>query len=296
MSTVLYTQEVLTPPMPSATVMVLRDSDQGIEVLLVKRHSKSKVLGGMHVFPGGKLDTADCSVPAERLDQPPQALQQALGEAGLDEATACGLHVAALRETMEECGLFIHGNHDSRLPSQLRQRLQAGESFLTATEAMGLALPTRQIRPWSRWITPRKPSLMDRRFDTRFFVALAPSDHEAVHDAHEVTEAEWLRPETALRRYWAGHMGLAAAQVISLMQLMRHRLAADVMQHAQSQPPRHVLPEPFDIDGHRVLCYPGDSQHPTKVAAWAGPTRLTWRNERFEPEGGLDAYLNAHLT
>ena len=294
MTTVLNTQEVLTPPVPSATVLVLRDGVQGLEVLLVKRHSKSNVLGGMHVFPGGKLDAADRSVQREQLDQAPQALVQALGEADLDEATACGLHVAALRETLEECGLFLHGQHDSRLPAQMRQRLQAGESFLAANAALGLTLQTGLVRPWSRWITPRKPTMMDRRFDTRFFVALAPTDHEAKHDAHEVTEAVWVRPEAALRQYWEGHMGLVPAQIMSLMQLMPHTRAGEVLLEAQSRLPIQVLPEPIDIDGERVLCYPGDPQHPVQVPVWPGPTRLTWRNQRFEPEGGLDAFLGSH--
>jgi 8-oxo-dGTP pyrophosphatase MutT (NUDIX family) len=293
MTTVLNTQEVFTPPVPSATVLVLRDGVQGLEVLLVKRHSKSNVLGGMHVFPGGKLDPADRGVQPEQLDQAPQALVQALGEADLDEATACGLHVAALRETLEECGLFLHGRHDSGLPAHMRQRLQAGESFLTATAALGLTLQTQLVRPWSRWITPRKPTMMDRRFDTRFFVALAPTDHDAEHDAHEVTEAVWLRPETALRQYWAGHMGLVPAQIISLMQLVPHTRASEVMREAQTRPPIQVLPEPLDIDGERVLCYPGDPQHPVQTPVWPGPTRLTWRNQRFEPEGGLGALLAA---
>lgn len=289
----IHTREVHTPPAPSASVMVLRDGAQGLEVLLAKRHGNSKVLGGVYVFPGGKLDAEDCAVPAQRLDRSALQLQQALGEEHTDPAMACGLHVAALRETFEECGLLLHQGHAAGTPEQLRARLQAGMGFLAATEALGLGLQTRHIQPWSRWITPRMPSVSDRRFDTRFFVALAPSDHEAAHDAHEVTETLWLPPQTALRQYWEGLMGLVPVQIMSLMQLARHSSSASVLAEARSRRPLHIEPEPFDHEGQRVICYPGDPRHPVREPAWPGPTRLTWRNQRFEPEGGLQALLAA---
>ena len=43
----------------------------------------------------------------------------------------------------------------------------------------------------------------------------------------------------------------------------------------------------FDVDGVRVLCYPGDPWHPEPQQVLPGPTRLCWRNRRFEPDGGL---------
>jgi len=287
----IHHDEVLTPPAPSASVMLLRDGSQGLEILLAKRHGNSKVLGGAYVFPGGKLDAEDCAVAPERLDRAPEALKQALGEEGTDAATACGLHVAALRETFEECGLLLHESLPAGTPERLRERLQAGEGFLAATAALGLGLHTRRIQPWSRWITPRRPSVSDRRFDTRFFVAIAPSDHEAAHDAHEVTETVWMRPEAAMRQYWDDQMNLAPVQLITLMQLVRHASVESVLAEARSRRPIHIEPEPFDEDGRRVICYPGDPRHPVPHKAWDGPTRLTWRNQRFEPEGGLQALL-----
>lgn len=287
----IHTGEVLTPPAPSASVMVLRDGRQGLEVLLLKRHGNSRVLGGVHVFPGGKLDPEDCTVAPDRLDQSPQALHDTLGEPGLDLSMASGLHVAALRETFEECGLLLHTGHEPALPSRLRERLGTGQGFVEASTSLGLRLHTQRIRPWSRWITPRMPSVTDRRFDTRFFVALAPTDHEAVQDAYEVTEAAWMRPQDALRSYWDGQMGLVPVQIITLMQLARHRTSEDVMHTARTRAPMHIEPAPFDVDGQRVICYPGDPRHPVREPAWPGPTRLTWRNQRFEPEGGLPALL-----
>ena len=42
----------VAPPIPAATVVLLRDADDGIEVLMLKKNSKITV-GGMWVFPGG---------------------------------------------------------------------------------------------------------------------------------------------------------------------------------------------------------------------------------------------------
>jgi hypothetical protein len=86
-------------------------------------------------------------------------------------------------------------------------------------------------------------------------------------------------------------MNLAPVQLITLMQLVRHASAESVLAEARSRRPLHIEPEPFDLDGQRVICYPGDPRHPVAQKAWVGPTRLTWRNQRFEPEGGLSALL-----
>lgn len=254
----LYADTVDTPPVDSATVMVVRDGPAGLEVLLVRRHGNSGVLGGVHVFPGGKLDPGDCARLPAWQEPTPEACREALAEPALDRLTAVGLFVAALRETREECGLSL-------APSALW--------------------------PWARWVTPRQPSVANKRFDTRFFVAHAPPGQQAVHDAHEATEAIWTSPRAALERYWAGEMDLAPPQIMSLVQLARLERVAQVLQTARSRPPALIEPAPFDEAGERVICYPGDPAHPVRQAVWAGPTRLRYRNHRFEPEGGLAALL-----
>ena len=88
---------VTTPPLDSATVVMLRDGPTGLEVLLLKRHAASSVLGGAFVFPGGKLDAADAHPDLlQRLDRPAAALHAQLGEADLPEGKAASLFVAAM--------------------------------------------------------------------------------------------------------------------------------------------------------------------------------------------------------
>ena len=61
---------------------------------------------------------------------------------------------------------------------------------------------------------------------------------------------------------------------------------------ARSRLPPVIQPEPFDLDGVRVICYPGDERHPVTERAMPGPTRLQYREKRFEPVGGFDALFD----
>ena len=137
------------------------------------------------------------------------------------------------------------------------------------------------------------PSVTNKRFDTRFFVALAPQGQEASHDNHEATETVWVDPHDALTRYWDGQIDLAPPQIMSLHQLAHFSNVDKALQHARASRPMTIQPEPFDQDGQRVICYPGDPRHSVRERAWDGPTRLIYRNRRFEAEGGLAALLPA---
>lgn len=283
--------EVHSAPLASATVMLLRDARHGVEVLMMRRHGDSQVLGGAHVFPGGKLDPSDHEVDAALLDQPLQHLPLALGQTELDPQRAAALYMAALRETFEECGLLLCHGASAMVVQQVRDHLAAGVSFASALRRLGLRMQTRELVPWSRWITPRVPTVSNKRFDTRFFVALAPPEQEACHDAREATELVWLSPRLALEHYWQRQIELAPPQIMTLAHLARFERAADLMERARSTPPALIEPQPFEVEGQRAVCYPGDRRHSVATRAWPGPTRLIYRNQRFEPEGGLAALL-----
>jgi 8-oxo-dGTP pyrophosphatase MutT (NUDIX family) len=77
--------EGVAPPIPSATVVLLRDRDEGVEVLMLKKNSKI-TFGGMWVFPGGKIDAADQRV---------------------DEDSELGARRAAVREAQEEASINL---------------------------------------------------------------------------------------------------------------------------------------------------------------------------------------------
>ena len=136
------------------------------------------------------------------------------------------------------------------------------------------------------------PSVSTKRFDTRFFVAALPGGQSAAHDNVETTESVWLRPRAALQEYGEGTIALAPPQIMTLAHLARFSSVAEVLQAARSAAPALVFPEAFDEDGVRVLCYPGDARHSISQRAMPGPTRLVYRQQRFEPEGGLGALFD----
>ena len=280
------------PPRDAATVVILRDGPQGPEVFLVKRHGLSDVLGGAYVFPGGKMDAAD-GAPAHHayLDQSPDQLHAALGEPDTAPATACGLFIAALRETYEEAGvLFAQSAPGANEPTAPRVAGAAqGSDFHQRLESGSLRLQTLAVHPWSRWITPRMPSVTNKRFDTRFFISVMPAGQNAAHDDFEATESAWLRPRVALEQYWEREIELAPPQIMSLAHLSRYQSAAHALAAARVSAPPVIMPEAFQENDERAICYPGPARHPVARRALPGRLPLFWRHTRFEPEGGFDA-------
>jgi 8-oxo-dGTP pyrophosphatase MutT (NUDIX family) len=79
---------VVPEAVPAATVLLIRDGDEGVETLMLRRDSKLAFAGGMWVFPGGRVDAED--YPSDRPDDVEAAVLS-----------------AAVREAHEESGLVI---------------------------------------------------------------------------------------------------------------------------------------------------------------------------------------------
>lgn len=275
-------QEVI--PRDSATVVMLRDSAQGPEVFLMKRSGLSDTFGEAYVFPGGKRDDTDCSTTAlAALDCEADLLASRLGEPQLPPSVAAGLYVAALRELFEEAGVLLsHG--------AVRPASNAANDWSAWLQTAAGQLQASAMQPWSRWITPRMAAMSKKRFDTRFFLALAPSNQDARHDNFETTASLWLTPRAALQRWNRGEIDMAPPQIMSLAHLARFATCAQVLQAARTQAPPCICPENYrDDSGQIILCYPGDPLHTVPQRALPGPTRLYLRNQRFDVEGGVNA-------
>ena len=204
-------EEAPATPVPSATVMLVRDGAPGVEVFLMKR-SGFGAFGGLHVFPGGKVDGADRTDRwAGRASGPNDA--EASAVLGVERG-GLAYWIACIRECFEEAGILLAKDASGRtlrfslearrkLFSGWRDRLNAGEADVLEAmcRAETLTLETDQLAYVSHWITPVDQA---KRFNTRFFVARAPAEQEALHDGHEAVESEWIRPEVALDRFRAG--------------------------------------------------------------------------------------------
>lgn len=287
-----------TPPRPSATVLLLRDGADGLELLMQRRHDDSEVLGGAYVFPGGKVDRADSEEDMlARIDCAGEALQEALGDPLLDARTAAACYVAAARETFEEAGLLLATLKDgsaagAEYAEEATRRSRAGFSFVEVLEELDLRLTVSALKPWSRWITPKMPSLARKRFDSRFFLTRAPLDQIARHDNHEATESVWLSPRQALERFRAREIMLAAPQLMSLYELATYPSVDVAMRPESGLWPRLIDPQPFEQEGTRVVAYPGDAAHSNPARVMPGPTRLIFRDGRFEPVEGIDSLFD----
>lgn len=286
------------PPRDAATVVMLRDGAAGLEVLLMRRHTDSAVLGGAYVFPGGKVDPADSARDLlARLDHPCAELHPLLGEPSQSVDAAASFFVAAAREAFEESGVLYASRAGQPLATDQQHTafdaIGAGQSFADMLAGHQLRLDTALLAPWSRWVTPRQPTMMNRRFDTRFFLAVVPHEQEARVDDFEVTEARWLTPRAAIGQYLAREIDMAAPQIVSLLHLGRYANAAEALADARTRRPPLIEPASFEEDGARIVCYPGDPRHPVREAAFPAhvPTRLAWREKRFDAPRGLANYL-----
>ena len=217
---------------PAATLVVLRDHG-GLQALLLRRSTHaSDIHAGACVFPGGTLNPADRAARAHcvGLDDAAASRRLDLPSGGLD------FHVAALRECFEEAGLMfatatdgspLGAAHRARL-APLRAALHRGEVDMSqmCTDA-GLKLTPGALHYFSHWLTP--PGV-PKRFDTRFFVALAPATQAGSPDNAETVELLWLTPAEALER--RVELKLTPPTVKTLQWLGTHRTAADVLSAA----------------------------------------------------------------
>lgn len=284
--------ETERPPRDAASLVLLRDGSAGLEVLLLRRHADSRVMGGVHVFPGGKLDPTDCSPDAlAALDLAAEQLLARCDEPALTPEKATGLHLAALRETFEEAGLLLAESADATARQALADRQAGGEALADAMTALGLRWKASAILPWSRWITPRHPA-SGAAFDTRFFLARLPAGQEARHDGYETTEAVWLAPRQALALHAEHRLELVPPQLMSLVKLARHTTVDSAWNEALAARPPRIQPEASEVDGERLLYLPGDPLHSVRERALPGPTRLHWLPRRFEPVGGFAAWFD----
>jgi len=262
------------PISDASTVIVLRETDAGLETFLLCRHHQSGFMGGAHVFPGGKVDRSDKdSRWRARVDRPVAEISKRLGET--DDDVGLGLLVAAVRETFEEAGILLAGTAADVDLISTRKRLLGGASFLELAGDIDMQIDSMALTPYARWITPKMES---RRFDTRFYVAVLPETQQASHDGTETTSADWLRPAEAIDDMVAGRIKLAPPTVRTLQWLAQFDGAESVIADALSRKPPLVRPQLITSDDGWFLALPGDPAHPEADPVLPGATRMVFDN------------------
>jgi 8-oxo-dGTP pyrophosphatase MutT (NUDIX family) len=225
--------EATVVPRPAATVMLLRDRPDGMEVLLLQRAASTPFVPGAHVFPGGAVDQGD-----DDHDDVVDGLAD--GEADRILGVAAGgraFWLAAVRECVEEAGVVLAIDPEGRPVTSdhpvfadldaTREALEAGTRTLADLYRQHrLRVPLDRLAYVSRWITP-EPS--PRRYDARFFAAAMPAGQHAGADGWEAVDAGWWKPTQALADWQAGKIELIEPTIVSLELLGRFATTADAM-------------------------------------------------------------------
>ena len=239
-------------PRPAATVMLLRDAADGLEVFLIQRASGMEFAPEATVFPGGGVDDRDRS--ADIGWHGPEPAWWAL-RLGVTEDLALALVCAAVRETFEECGVLLAGPADgstdivgdaTAFHGARADLVGKSLSFSEFLRRENLVLRADLLRPWANWVTPAEGHR--RRYDTHFFVAALPEGQHADGESTEAAEAGWSTPAAAIGDFGQGRRFLLPPTWTQLDLLAGSTTVADVLAIEREIVP--VRPEVIGSEGN----------------------------------------------
>jgi 8-oxo-dGTP pyrophosphatase MutT (NUDIX family) len=122
-------------------------------------------------------------------------------------------------------------------------------------EEAGLEVAATELLPWSRWITPERVPM---RFDTRFYVGLAPAHARPEPDGVEMDEARWIAPADAIAAQEEGEFEISFPTVKHLEELRRFSRAEEVLANARQRPVVPLTPKVVGSDGSFEVLLPGE--------------------------------------
>jgi len=236
---------MITPAIPAATLIVMRDRvGAPPELLMVERSANMAFAGGAMVFPGGRVDAADDALAAGH-DHPDAAAR-----------------IAAIRETIEESAVAtgLSPTPDPALAATLALALHSGTPFANLLGAHDLALDLAALTLFARW----KPAFHQTRiFDTFFFLAQAPPGEWVPKPQPGECEAVlWIGAADLLERIAAGRATAIFPTIRNLERLARFTTVADTRADAAAHPIETITPWIEDIDGISYLLIPDGLGYP----------------------------------
>lgn len=235
-------------PRAASTVVLVRDSADGPEVLLLRRHKRSGFAADAWVFPGGVVDESDRDASVvERLDGPtPMQWAERLGLHDPGEALA--YLVAAVREAFEETGILLaRVADDATNPGGAMETLDVARRALLSNVlglrqifvTRNLRLAGDQLLYLAHWITPTPEP---RRYDTRFFLARAKADAVCTTHESEMTESVWLTPRGAVHYFELGSLKMLPPTVHTLRRLAGYSAVDEIFAALAEAPVPAILP------------------------------------------------------
>lgn len=240
---------------PAATLVLIRDGDGGLEVLMAARNDAAGFAAGAFVFPGGTIDASDAAL------------------AGGGDAAAAA-RIAAIRETWEECGVLLaRGANAGKVVGAAEielLRVRRDKSFAPLIADCALEIAVDLLVPFAHWITPRgRP----KRYDTMFFLAPFESDQIPRCDGHEAVETRWVRPADMIDRAASGAAKVVFATQMNLLKLARAANVAAAMQAARVDRIVTVVPEVVETARGTVFRIPLEAGYGVSEVPAAGIPR-----------------------
>lgn len=246
----------------AATILLLRDGPEQLEVFMVERHHQIDFAEGALVFPGGKTEASDAA---------PELLPFCNGPES-ESSSESTVRIAAIRETFEECGVLlarprgstglVDGPRLEAIAKQYRDPLQAGDcSMLDLVRNEELELAFDLLVHFAHWITP---DFMPKRFDTHFFLVPAPSDQLAVHDGSESVDSLWTTIPRALELEKTGQRTIIFPTLENMKKLGRSDSVAAALESARRDTVVTVQPRVSkEPDGTLMMVLPEEAGYDT---------------------------------
>ena len=300
----------------AATLVLVKDTADGLKLLLLQRTWEAVFMPGFFVFPGGSVDERESSGKAHAIGLRDADIGKTMS---LDEGGAEYM-LAAVRECFEEAGVLLaldqngaditndHPAHGDR------EALFRGDVTLAELcRRHKLTIPLDRLAYLGHWVTPPGPP---RRFDTRFFIAVAPEGQLASHDGVETIDHIWLSPKQALEDHRSGRRLLGLPTIGTLRILADFDTTDALMRYAHANPPEPYPSKPWPArkKDKPVILEPGAPAYdeavkldpegegtthaeivpgePVEVAA--GVVRLTAPNPGMMTGPGTNTYVLGH--
>jgi 8-oxo-dGTP pyrophosphatase MutT (NUDIX family) len=173
-------------PRDAATLLIIRQSRRGAEILLGERSSKHAFFPNHYVFPGGGVDRSDGFA---RAATPLRDRVAACLEQGATPHRARAIAMAAIRETFEETGLVV-GDAAPKSPASPPKGWAEFYDTGMAPALDGLTYIMHAVTP------PGRP----RRFDARFFAVDADRvSGDATDGSGELLKIHWFTLDDAVK-------------------------------------------------------------------------------------------------
>ena len=220
-------------PIPSATVVLVRDARNGPEVFLALR-KKNAAFGASYVFPGGSIDPVDKNFESNVTDNENKVINDYLDlkTGGFEYFSA------AIRELFEEAGILLVLNNKKQFPEHLN--LQQYRDLIYSKrlcwndfiEENSLHLDHNKLIYFSYWVTPL---YLSRRYTTRFFITEIPTKQEASHCGKELIDSRWITAKEALIARRKKEINIPYPTAITLMQIRRFGRVSEILAWAKNR-------------------------------------------------------------